>query len=41
MLVAPLSTNLSAVLANWGGPSWLDVNKCDAYLHEGSEEGFR
>lgn len=31
--------SLSAVLANQGGPSWLEVKKCDACLQEGPEEG--
>jgi len=33
--------HLSAVLANWGGPSWLEVSKCDAHLQEGPEGGSR
>ena len=31
--------HLSMLLANWGGPSWLEFSKCDALLQEGPEGG--
>lgn len=32
---------LPAILVNWEGPGWLDIDKTDAPLQEGSEEGPR
>jgi len=39
VLTKPLFCHLSAVLANWEGPSCLDVSKCGAHLQEGPEGG--
>jgi len=31
--------HLSAILANWGGPRWLEACQCDAHLQAGLEGG--